>query len=228
MITMPIFRTSIRRDRRSGFTLFELLITLAVVGLLIGLVIGVGNQFGDHDLKRASNQLASTIRYLYNKAALDGISIRLVLDIDERSYWVEATGDPALLSNPSAFDQHSLERRQRTREKIEEENKVEEENKEKVKKLLPKEPTFSPVSEYLLKSTTLPNGVYIKDVFVEHEPKAVEGGKATITFFPNGYVEAAVVNLRDADDEIHYSLATDPLIGEVSVTDTYRTFGGDE
>ncbi|MBI4126496.1 MAG: prepilin-type N-terminal cleavage/methylation domain-containing protein [Deltaproteobacteria bacterium] len=102
---MRIFPHSKRTS--SGFTLFELLIALAVVTLIVGMVVAVGGDFVDRDLKRTSNQLASTIRYLYNKSILDGIYIRLVFDLEERSYWVEATGDPYLMSAPGEFDVQS-------------------------------------------------------------------------------------------------------------------------
>ncbi|MBI4126129.1 MAG: hypothetical protein HY465_01415, partial [Deltaproteobacteria bacterium] len=92
-----------------------------------------------------------------------------------------------------------------------------------VPKLLPKEPTFSQVAEHLLRPVKLPDGVYFKDIAVEHDPRAVNAGKVTLAFFPNGYVEAAVINLRDEDDEVHYSLKTKPVLGEVSIESEYRT-----
>ena len=54
--------------------------------------------------------------------------------------------------------------------------------------------------ENLLKGQKFPNSVFLKDVFVEHHEGAVENGQVTIAFFPNGYVERAVINLRDEDD----------------------------
>lgn len=211
-----------------GFTLFELLIALAVVTLVVGMVVAVGGDFLDRDLKRTSNQLSSTMRYLYNKSILDGIYIRLVFDLDERSYWVEATGDPYLIVSPDEFDMRELERRERIRERVKEEDDAKKsfltETSEDVPKLLPREPQFSQVAEHLLRPVKLPDGVYFKDIAVEHDPRAVNAGKVTIAFFPNGYVEAAIINLRDEDDEVHYSLKTNPVLGEVNIESEYRTF----
>ena len=53
-------------------------------------------------MKKTSNKLASTIRYLYNKAAMEKLYIRLVLDLEEQSYWVEATSDPFVITREDA------------------------------------------------------------------------------------------------------------------------------
>ena len=64
---------------------------------------------------------------------------------------------------------------------------------------------------------------YCKDVMSEHQPQPAEEGQATINYFPNGYVEHAIINLRDEDDELNYSLETNPITGFVTVRNEYRT-----
>ena len=86
------------QGRQRGFTLLEIVVTIAVIALMLGVVVSRMDTMMEWDMKNASNKLASTMRYLYNKAATEGLFIKLVLDFDENTYWVEATTDPFVIS----------------------------------------------------------------------------------------------------------------------------------
>ena len=94
-----------------------------------------------------------------------------------------------------------------------------------VHKIKAPEPNFGAVDSHLLRPTKLPDTVFFKDLHVEHRQYPVEGGKEFIYFFPNGYVERAIINLRDEEDEVNYSLATNPISGRVSIEPEYRSLG---
>lgn len=237
MTTTPTSRV-LRLANKSGFTLLELVVAIAVIALIIGLSVGGLNQYLERDMRKTASKLATTIRYLYNKSVTDSIYMRLVIDMDENTYWVEATGDPLLLADPRGLGRGEEERAlliEKAKEEIEEKKPLEttetkeakEGEKEKPtvpQKLLPQQASFNQITDYLLKPTPLPDSVFFKDVAVEHYPTAVEGGKVTIAFFPNGYVEAAIINIRNDDDDVHYSLKTNPVTGRVSVEAEYRRF----
>ncbi|PIR26388.1 MAG: hypothetical protein COX62_02225 [Deltaproteobacteria bacterium CG_4_10_14_0_2_um_filter_43_8] len=222
------FFSSTKKKLKSaaGFTLFELLVTLAVVALVVGLVVSQTNDLFDRDIKQASSKLAATIRYLYNKSATEGIYFRLILDIDERAYWIEATGDPYLLANPQAFAASG--KSTASKSLLDEAKSKSLLQDEEIERIKPKTPSFDQVSERLLKPSKLPTSVYIKDVYVEHLQGPVDSGKASIAFFPNGYVEYAVINFRDEDDSLAYSLKTNPVSGSVKIEDRYRTLDDEE
>ena len=203
--------------RNGGFTLFELIVAIAVVALIMGLVIGRTDQYLETDMKTASNKLAATIRYIYNKSITEGMYIRMVFDMNEQTYWVEATRDPLLMTVEGSKERKKKEEEQK---KSAEEAPAEGE----IPKIEIQEPIFSPVESFLLKPTRLPDPVFFKDIMTEHNPTPQEGGEATINFFPNGYVEHAIINLRDEEDEVHYSLETNPITGRVKITNEYRTF----
>jgi general secretion pathway protein H len=76
------------RPRRTsrGFTLIETIIVLGLIALLMGGVIvglGAGRQA---EVSRASNQLANTIRFAFNKARVTGTYYRLLIDIDKGTF----------------------------------------------------------------------------------------------------------------------------------------------
>lgn len=206
----------------AGFTLIEIVVSLFIVGLILGVVISRMDTMLEWDMKAASNKMGSTIRYLYNKAATESLYIRLVLDLEEQAYWVEATTDPFVISSG---EEGKAKKEQQ--EAAAEEEAPAEEGEEAVpgepEQLKPKEAVFSQVDSYLLRPVKLPDSVFFKDVYVEHRPDAVEGGQESIYFFPNGFVEHAVINLRNEDDDVNYSLETNPVSGKVSIEARYRT-----
>ena len=206
----------LRSCKASGLTLFEIIVAMALVGLIMGLTIGGMGRLLEWDMKKASNRLVSTMRYLYNKSATEGMFIRLVLDLDEHVYWVEATMDPFVVSRGEG----GLGATEEETETKTLKGAWEEEGE--VQKLKPPKAKFGQVDSFLLKPTKLPSSVFFKDVYVEHRPNPAEAGKVSIFFFPNGYVEEAVINLRDEDDEVHYSLTTNPISGRVQIESRYK------
>ncbi|MFA4974715.1 MAG: type II secretion system protein [bacterium] len=212
-----------RLKRSLGFTLLEIVVSMAVIGLVLGVVISRMDTMLDLEMKSSSKKLATAIRYLYNKAATEGLYIKLVLDIEENSYWVEATYDPFVISMGEGS---SVAPKKDGSKKSEGEDAAEgdetEEDEEGETRIKPREPVFTQMETFLLKATKLPNSVFFKDVYVEHKPAGTSAGEEAIYFFPNGYVEHAIINLRDEDDETNYSLETNPINGRVSIEPEYR------
>ena len=211
----------------AGFTLIEVVVALALIGLIMGVAVGQMDRVFELDMKKTTNKLSSTTRYLYNKAAMEKLYIRLVLDFEEQTYWVEATADPVVVAKeePRTFASSEEEKSGEEGEEAappEEEEPVFEDG---VHKLKAPEPNFGAVDSHLLRPTKLPDTVFFKDLHVEHRQYPVEGGKEFIYFFPNGYVERAIINLRDEEDEVNYSLSTNPISGRVSIEPEYRSLG---
>ena len=233
------FKFSKTMKSKKGFTLFELIVAIAIVALIMGVVISRMDQYLELDMKKTSNRVASMVRYLYNKSVTEGVYLRLVFDLNEQTYWVEATRDPLLLSmreTASAKKKGEEEKKgkeTRGKEKNEKEGAKPEAPKaqnpataaaSRLPKLEIKQPTFTQVESSLLKPTRLPETVFFKDIMTEHQPVPAEAGQATLNFFPNGYVEHAIINLRDEKDEVHYSLETNPITGQVKIENEYKTF----
>ncbi len=233
-----------RTDNHRGFTLLEILVVLVVIVLIAGIAITrVGKMFRV-EVRQSASKMSSTIKYLYNKSATENRTIRLGFDLENSSYWAEATSDKFLL-NPK--DQRTEEEKkkaieeeknkeieagaEKTKEAVEDEDKggidflkddKKESDIEDEKPVKPKQAEFGAMDESILSEQVLPASVRFKDIQVSHINEPVTEGKVYIYFFPNGSVEPAVINLRNEDDTRVFSLKISPLTGVVDVQGDYR------
>ncbi|HLY56045.1 MAG TPA: GspH/FimT family pseudopilin [Stellaceae bacterium] len=78
-------------DRSSGFTLFELLIVLAIMGLLTALIVLRG-PFGSHglSLRHAASDIAEALRETRSRAIGTDRPVVMTVDIEHRTYAVGA------------------------------------------------------------------------------------------------------------------------------------------
>lgn len=80
--------------RCGGFTLIELFVVIAIIGILYTLVVlQVDNLVPKYRLRSAVRDLASTIEVVRTKAIADGITIALGYDLTEHSYTLKIPPD---------------------------------------------------------------------------------------------------------------------------------------
>ena len=84
---------TIRSHRRAqrGLTLLEVMITIGVLVLMMGVVVSSFGNLKSTELRTQTNKLAAAVRHTYNRAVANGLYMRLVVDISGDSYWVEAS-----------------------------------------------------------------------------------------------------------------------------------------
>jgi len=224
-----------RRARR-GFSLVEIMVVVAIVGLLLGASVYGFRSIAKSDLRSSSAKLAGAIRYCFDRSVTTGAYFRLVLDIDGNKYWAERSDDRTYLTagkenspgKGEALDVKALEQKQ-----AEDDAKLQEMATSVGGQMVNLDPPPKPkrAKFQTFKDTTLPQVKLTRakmfDVYTPRQREPYVKGRAYLYFFPDGHTERAIVRMHDGDD--FYSLVIHPLTGRVEVlsgkVDIPRDFG---
>ncbi len=204
------------RRRSDGFTLIEMLVALAVVTLLTGAAVLSFRSVRRARLRRAAVQLASAIRFAYDRASAMGRDLRLVFELDEGRYWLEIA--PKARARIGATVE-------RNRELAEKEREEEQEASDGTTpggldealalKRAPK-PRWQRFQSRLAGEVKLPKGVRIFSVYLARLDEEVEEGRVVLHFWRQGQTERAVFRLKDREDR-EYTVVVHPLTGRAKV-----------
>src|SRR5256885_591462 len=87
-----------RRRRTRGMTLVEIMVVVAIIGMIMGASVYGFRSIAKSELRSSSAKLAGAIRYCFDRAVTTGAYFRLVLDIDGNKYWAERSDDRTYLT----------------------------------------------------------------------------------------------------------------------------------
>lgn len=221
---------------RRGFSLIEVMVVAAIVGLLMGATVYGFRSIAKSELRSSSSKLAGAIRYCFDRAVTTGAYYRLVLDLDGNKYWAERSDDRTYLTagkenapgKGEALDVQALER-QRDADDAKLQELATSVGGQMVSLDPPPKPKRAKFQTF--KDTTLPQVKLARaklfDVYTPRQREPYIKGRAYLYFFPDGHTERAIVRLHDGDD--FYSLVIHPLTGRVEVmsgkVDIPRDFG---
>jgi type II secretory pathway pseudopilin PulG len=214
-------------------TLIEILVVLALLGLLILLLPTQIRSARKSDLRGDAARLAAAMRSGYDRAAATATHHRLVLDLEQKTFTLEKCDAPIRMVR-DIDEEHALEKQAIA-----------------VQAATPPEapPTIDPtgappagdqvgkafVDNVGASAAPLPcaavkgalgeavplnrgAGVSFKKVYVAHLEQPAERGKVTINFFPLGRGERAVVTLTDKEDHV-YTVRLSGLTGAAKVVE---------
>jgi len=182
------------RKYQHAFTLVEILIVLAVIALIVALGIPAIQAIVSQRLSSTTRRFVGTIRTIRNDSILLSRVHRLVINMDDQTWWVEGQRKFELLS----------------------EEPEENEDEEKIS-------NFAFVEKYATKPIELPEAIGIGAVVKEREG-FLRDGLAYIHFFPNGYSEPAQIFItrrrsleREGDEAGGFVLDIAPTGGRVEI-----------
>ena len=191
------------RHSERGFTLIELMIVVAVIGLIaLAAAPALGTVTGAN-AREAAGRLAGGMRFLFDTAALRHETCRMALDPAGRAWWAEcAPGGAAMLSREgSPVEEEDLAKR------------FPDEKDEQVRALLAKT-TFGGFSDRLVERRELPGRATFGKLRVEGAGDAAEG-IAYVYFFPGGQAQRAYVPIVDGSHV--FTVVVEPFTGRARV-----------
>ena len=196
-----------RRAQR-GLTLLEVMITIGVLVLMMGVVVTSFSNLKTTELRTQTNKLAAAVRHTYNRAVANGLYMRLVVDISGDAYWVEASETPVFMSKAKLKEG----------EIDEEKKKRDEEAEKRAEDGLPPAPQRERFqTDPVIEKVTMEKGIKIVGVYTTSMEDPFESGTAYVHFFPNGFVEPAMLYTSDGEERT-YTLSISPMTGKVTRT----------
>lgn len=181
------------RSRSRGVTLIEVLIVVALIGMLAGAVIFGSGMLNSSRLRGAATLIAAGVRAGIARANTTGKPTRLVIDLDADKVLLEEASGSRMLrekSKPAGGAEVATE--------------LEKSAKAESDRILegPKAPraTFQQVPLISDSGTNVESGVDLVQVHTEHDEEPITSGRAYVYFWPGGVAERAYIQLRRAGD----------------------------
>lgn len=100
--------------REGGFTLMEMMMVVAIIGLIMGVSVVTLRNVTRADLRSSAGKTAAAMRFAFDRALMTGSYIRLAIDMEKGRLWLERTDDRVSLA--------SGEEEKKAREREEEED----------------------------------------------------------------------------------------------------------
>ena len=233
-----------RRRRARGMTLIEILVVLGLLALMAaGVIFSMGASRAAR-VTRATNQLAATMRFAYDKSRVTGMYYRLEVDFEERSFslqaadeamYMPATNRDGTIREIDADEEESrADRDKRAAESYyaQVQSKILDTNSdgtvndpyavrmEDVPRRRP--PLFESFDgantlKGIGESIVFDERVEIVSVRTEHDLQPITEGKAYVYFFPGGRTQMTHVQLRDKNGGTEFTIVLQPLTGRVAI-----------
>ncbi len=237
-----------------GLTIIELLVVISIIALISAVAVPNFSFVPGTEATHKLGNLLGDIRSAYDMSVLNRKPYRLVFEFKTGSYWLEATEDQNFFLGDEKLDRDPTPDEIKEKEAAFDEDlkrytelagrEVEDAEKEKVikpsspllaaaKKLKPTKWTAVDDAEW--NKRALGPSFVIRSMQTEHLQRLLTleelgaEGYAYLYFFPQGYVERAVIHLAPADlddkaklDEKTYTIRTEPYEGVATAETGYK------
>jgi general secretion pathway protein H len=185
---------------RTGFTLIEILIVLAILGAMVG-VAGPILFNREESPKKVFRQFTALGKQMRNNAKIFGRPYRLVISFEDHSYWVEASKSAILIDT----------------KKIQEQDKLNAEKPDEA------ESDFSLDSKFFKKPQKLNKTFEFVQVESQSSSEAITEGLAYIYMSPEGLFENSAVQIKNTTKGSIWTLVYNPLTAQATIIESAKT-----
>lgn len=225
-----------------GFTLMETVVVLLILATASAVVVASVSDTNIAAMRRASSELAGTIRAVYDDAVLTGQTYRLVFDFKSSTIKSEATqkvlsfakGSNALVQASKLKPQISTFLSMKVDAPADDDSDSDSASSDtdsdaqpnplaalfKIGQLAAPPAGSGGSAFHPGRSLKLPDGVKVQDVWIEGMDKPEDENTVYLYFFPHGSTQEAIIHLKD-DDNIQFSVRVRPLTGECKIENKY-------
>ncbi|MCE9577655.1 MAG: prepilin-type N-terminal cleavage/methylation domain-containing protein [Deltaproteobacteria bacterium] len=222
-----------------GITLLEIMIVIAIMGLLTTVGFTAYRSFSKADLVKDANRIGSLMRRTSELASETGMLERVTVDLEKGTVVVETCDGVAQVQrNPQLgkpLDEDATKRElQNARERLKADparQKFQAASPEDEAKLAaalaghhvgdqactPAVDVFTGDSEGRPLAMQLQEGIKIRQVWVQHHEDSVTAGQVGIHFFPMGWAEKAIIELAQGDTT--FTVRVHGLTGQIDIED---------
>jgi general secretion pathway protein H len=218
-------------------TLIEIIVVLVIALALMSTVMVVTSLMTFSDMSRAASALARTMQHTYGRAAVNATRYRLVIDLDEHTYWVECSDQ-----NPPVVYEEDAETfaRRFSRSDFRDfsaglDRFGTRANSDDVEPYDPfnlnLEAMFDDCSEELVPRRHASGdsaedgdgdgrGIVFDSVLTAHQREPARQGRVEVNFFPDGFVEPTyiwITRLEDDDEAPVATISIEPMTGQVFI-----------
>lgn len=216
-------RRSTRRALRRGLTLIEVLVVMAIVGLVAGSVVVGSGQLASARIRHSSTMITGAIRVGFSRASATSKSVRLVMDFEESQIWLEEGDQPMLVQSKDLTGTGGAAAATVA------EQQAQEESGRILKGPTAPKTGFKEIDAMGLVASEpgkgkkpLERGIKFREVQTAHDGEPRQNGRAYLYFWPGGQTERASIQLKvgeQNDDKSTVTLLVSPLTGKVTVKD---------
>jgi general secretion pathway protein H len=218
--------TSARRARMGraicrGLTLIEIMVVLSIIALITGIAIAGSGQLPSARLRRSATMISSAVKVAYTRATATSRSLRLAMDLDRQTIWLEESDGPMLVQSKDKSATGGADPVTAA------ETAALEEGAKIVKGPPVQKPRFHSIAVYGFGDVEegkggkpLQRGIKFRSVQTPHDDAARTSGRAYVYFWPGGQTERASIQLRIGDsgeDSQTLTLLVSPLTGKVAI-----------
>jgi type II secretion system protein H len=199
-----------RRRARAGMTLIEVMIVVAIMGMMASGVMFGANAVPRARLRSSAMRLAAAYRYAYVHALTSGKTVRVSFTLGGSRISIEESDDAMQLDPRDPLRAGGAEQIEAAAVR----------QADAIQSLRPRAPRaqFTALSGARFRPRDLDDGVTVARLYSQHDEEPRQEGPGHVYFFSGGQAERAVVHLRNSRGEV-FSVVLDPMSGRAEVFD---------